>query len=300
MDLFVIAVVLQRERKERSTPSICQRWSSFEHLITDDTKMNDECLCVHRKSTLEGWTQTRASHVSYAMLLWSISRLLWRQNEKECGCVWGQSFPLILLLSPPERLRFEEGKRTDDARREMEEEKRAKRSDKVLEREGAGEGRKEHAILIRKKSEYSIVKPRERVAQSEALHVASTRGERERFSLSSTRVFHSRASFPHFSTVATIERSTLSFATLQSGEFDKRSFTCLHSRYTRQVATSDTRYYIFRLWEKYLHICRINGISLCRPCTMESYGKVIGINSGWKRNYMIDFPNAFRNFRAEF
>jgi len=84
-----------------------------------------------------------------------------------------------------------------------------------------------------------------------------SRREREILSLIDSR-FPFESEFSPLLHRATIERSTLSFATLQSGEFDKRSFTCLHSRYTRQVATSDTRYYIFRLWEKYLHICRIN------------------------------------------
>lgn len=76
-----------------------------------------------------------------------------------------------------------------------------------------GEERRESAILIGKK-EHSIVKPRERMAQSEALHVASTREERERFSPARDSAFSERV----FPLLHHGYNRTLSFATLQNGE----------------------------------------------------------------------------------
>jgi len=97
----------------------------------------------------------------------------------------------------------------------MEEEKGQRRAPKCSKE--MGQERKESAILIGKKWEHSIVKPRERMAQSEALHVASTREERERDSRwLATRRFPSK--FSHFFTTAKIENAILNLLPLYRPE----------------------------------------------------------------------------------
>lgn len=148
---------------------------------------------VRRKSTLKGRVIARKPIISYTTLLWDILHLLYRTGRK--GRLRTQTRTSVLSFNPPsfpsERVRFE-GKRTDDAQREMEEEKGQRRASKCSKE--MGQERRESAILIGKKWEHSIVKPRERMAQSEALHVASTREEREILAGSRLGVF--QASFP--------------------------------------------------------------------------------------------------------
>lgn len=125
------------------------------------------------------------------------------------------SFVPAKLRSSPKRTKR---KRTDDIRREIEEEtgEDELRSQEENEKE---EEKRKHDV-DRKMGALDRRKPRERVVQSEALHVAWFKEKREReengrFALASSRdsAFSVEQSFPAFPLQRTIER-ILSFVTL--------------------------------------------------------------------------------------